>query len=55
MKEIGKIIFKMEKVPKLGQMGQFIKVVIRMDKKKEKDFFNGKMELFMKENLILIK
>ena len=52
MKEIGKIIFRMDKGQKLGPMGHSTQVIILEDKKKEKDFLNGKMELLMKENLI---
>ena len=52
MKELGRIIFKMEMALKHGQMGQFIKEVFQMDKKREKDFLNGKMGQLMRVNLI---
>ena len=55
MKEIGKIMFKMEKVLKFGLTVHIIKGIILMDKKKEKEVLNGKMEQVMKENLIVIK
>ena len=55
MKEIGKIIYKMEKVLKHGLMVEYIKELIVMDKKKEKELCLGKMVLVMKENLISIK
>lgn len=55
MKEIGKIIYKMEKGPKLSLMVQYIKDIIVMGKKKEKGALLGKMVRVIKEILIRIK
>lgn len=52
MKGLGKITYRMERVLRHGLMDLFIKELIQMDKKKEKDFLNGKMEQLMRVNLI---
>ena len=55
IKGIGKKINKMEKENNFVQMEAGIKVTIRMELNKEKEFFIGKIVLFFKEILLIIE
>ena len=48
--DIGKMISKMEKAKKYGQIVLVIKDNIKMEKKMEKEHLSGQMDLFMLGN-----
>ena len=54
MKEIGKMINRMEKEKKVGLMEPRMKEIIKKVKKVAEVYLNGLMVVYMKENLVII-
>ena len=54
MKEIGKMINRMEKEKKVGLMEPRMKEIIKKEKKVGEVYLNGLMVVYMKENLVII-